>query len=97
MLDNFAAQIRKPIIVSEIGYRNSAYALYKPWLRDLTAQSWPPDPTEQAAAYNAALTNVLSDKHITGIFFWAWSIDLFQPNYKPAAQVLHRWYTSPMA
>lgn len=97
MLDNLAAQIHKPILVSEIGYRNSVYALYKPWLRDLTAQSWPPDPTEQAAAYNAALTNVLSDKHITGIFFWAWSIDLFQPNYKPAAQVLHKWYTSPMA
>ena len=97
MLDIFAVQTGKPLIVSEIGYRDSVYALYQPWRRDATAQAQPADPSEQAAAYNAALKNVLSDKHIIGIFFWAWSIDLFQPNYKPAAQMLHKWYTSPMA
>jgi hypothetical protein len=96
-LDTFAGQIGKPIIVSEIGYRDSAYALYQPWRRDAIAQAQPRDPIEQAAGYDAALMNVLADPHITGIFFWAWSIDLFQPNYKLAAKVLHKWYTSPMA
>jgi hypothetical protein len=90
-------EVGKPILVSEIGYRNSIYALFKPWLRDATAQAEQRDPIEQAAGYNAALSNVLSDKNIIGIFFWAWSIDLFQPNYQLAAQVLHKWYTSPMA
>jgi hypothetical protein len=54
----------------------------------------PSDPEEQAAAYNAALANALVDPHITGIFFWGWSIPLFEPNYKPAAAVLYKWFTS---
>lgn len=97
VLDTLATQIHKPVLVSEIGYRNSAYALYRPWQRDAQAAAEPLDPNEQAAAYNAALVNVLADPHITGIFFWGWSIPLFQPNWKPAAQVLHKWYTSPQA
>ncbi|HLH63147.1 MAG TPA: hypothetical protein VKV20_15810 [Ktedonobacteraceae bacterium] len=97
VLDSLAVQTGKPALVSEIGYRDSAYALYRPWERDAQAQAEPPDPNMQAAAYNAALINVLADSHISGIFFWAWSVPLFEPNWKPAAKVLHRWYTSPQA
>ena len=93
-LDDFAMQISKPLIISEIGYRNSAYALYRPWERGTRAMTEPPDPVEQAAAYNAALANALVDPHITGIFFWGWSIPLFEPNYKPAAAVMYKWFTS---
>ncbi len=97
VLDTFSVEIGKPVLVSEIGYRNSMYAFYNPWERDSIAQRQPQDPGEQAAGYDAAMRNVLADKHIIGIFFWAWSIDLFAPNYKPAAQVLYKWYTSPQA
>lgn len=97
LLDSLSIQLSKQVFISEIGYRDSAYALYRPWERDAEAQSEPPDPVEQAGAYDAALTNVIADQHIGGIYFWAWSVPLFEPNWKPAAQVLNKWYTSPQA
>jgi Glycosyl transferase family group 2 len=96
-LDNIAMQLSKPLIISEIGYRDSAYALYHPWERDARAMAEPPDPAEQAAAYNAALSNALVDPHISGIFFWGWSLPLFEPNFKSAAAVMYRWFTSSYA
>ena len=100
LLNSFSTQLTKQVLISEIGYRDSNYALYRPWERDAQIQKikgQQPDPTEQAAAYDAALTNVVGDKHIGGIYFWAWSIDLFEPNWKPAAKILYKWYTSPQA
>ncbi len=97
LLDLFSTQLAKQVLISEIGYRNSEFALYKPWLRDANAQAEPADPEEQAGAYDAALTNVIADKHIGGIYFWAWSVPLFEPNWKPAASILYKWYTSPQA
>jgi hypothetical protein len=96
-LDSLSIQLSKNVLISEIGYRDSSFALYKPWRRDAVAQAEPADPQEQAAAYNAALSNALTDKHISGIFFWAWSDPLFEPNWKPAAKILYKWYTSPQA
>ncbi|HEU0001527.1 MAG TPA: glycosyltransferase family 2 protein [Ktedonobacteraceae bacterium] len=96
-LDDIATQLAKPLIISEIGYRNSAYALYRPWERDARAMAEPPDPVEQAAAYNAALSSVLVDPHISGIFFWGWSLPPFDPNFKPAAAVMFKWFTSSYA
>ena len=97
LLDTLAREEGKPVVISEIGYRDSAYALYLPWYRDAQAAAEPVDPTEQAAAYDAALLNVIDDPHISGIFFWAWSIPLFAPNWLPASKILHKWYTSYLA
>ncbi|MGO8947668.1 MAG: glycoside hydrolase family 113 [Ktedonobacterales bacterium] len=93
-LDNLAARLGKPLILSEIGYRDSSDAVYKPFLRSTDA---PPDPGEQAGAYAAALQDTMHDPYIDGIFFWAWSLPPFSPNWLPAANVLHHWYTSPAA
>ena len=97
LLETFAIEVKKPVLISEIGYRNSAYALYLPWHRDAQAAAEPVDPTEQAAAYDAALLNVIDDPRISGIFFWAWSMPLFAPNWLPASKILHKWYTSYLA
>ncbi len=92
-LDKVAVQLKKPVIISEIGYRNSADTLYNSWLPYSTVS--PPDPVEQAAACDAALTNVIPDEHIGGIFFWAWdNVQGFKLSGQPAAQVLKKWYTS---
>ena len=96
-LDAFALQLGKSVFISEIGYRNSAFALYRPWERDALAASFPLDPQEQAAAYDAALSDAIADPHISGIYFWAWSVPLFQPNWLPASKMLHKWYTSYLA
>ena len=93
-IDSFAIRSGKPILISEIGYRNSSDALFRPF--DQTSLA-PPDPQLQAAAYNAALLYALSDPRIEGIYFWAWSLPPFSPNWLPAARTLKSWYTSPLA
>lgn len=97
LIDALALKIGHPVFISEIDYRNSAYALYRPWQRDAVTMAEPPDPGEQAAAYDAALKDVLVDPNIAGIYFWAWSVPLFQPNWQPAAKILRKWYTSAYA
>jgi len=94
LLDNASLRLGKPMLISEVGYRNSSDAVYEPFLHSTAA---PPDPEEQAGAYQAALQNTIPDPHIAGIFFWAWSLPPFSPNWLPAATVLHHWYTSPEA
>ncbi len=97
LMDSFSIQLSKQVFLSEIGYRDSAFALYRPWERGARAQAEPADPGEQAAAYDAALMNVVVDPHIMGVYFWAWSVPLYEPNWKPAAKILYKWYTSPQA
>jgi hypothetical protein len=94
-LDSFAMKLGKPIFISEIGYRNSADALYHSWESTSTA---PPDPQEQAAACDAALANVIPDPHIAGIFFWGWdNVGAFRLSGQPAVAALDRWYASLQA
>ncbi len=91
-LDAVSNVVGKPVLLSEVGYRNSADALYQPWVWSTGAS---PDPQLQADAYDATLWNATNDPHIAGTYFWGWSVPNFQPNWQPAAQVLHKWYTQP--
>lgn len=90
LLDTLSAQTGKRILITEIGYRNTSDTLYNPWNSQSSA---PQDPTEQAAAFDATLSNVFADSAISGIFFWGWD-DVGRLGIKgqPAIQVLHKWY-----
>lgn len=91
-LDHFASTMGKPIFLSEIGYRNSADALYKTWVANSSA---PADPAEQAAACQAALEAILSDEHIIGNFFWGWdNAGAFNLKDSPAAKTIQHYYQS---
>jgi hypothetical protein len=90
-LDRISVQLGKQILISEIGYRNATDALYQPWVHSTRA---PEDATLQAAAYEAAMIEVYSDPHFAGIFFWAWSVPPFAPNWQPASRVLRAWYAN---
>ncbi len=96
-LDRASIELGKPLVVSEIGYRNSADTLYHSWDPDPLAS--PPDPQEQAAAYDAALANVIPDEHIMGTFFWGWdNVGGFKlSGQQLTLGVLHKWYTSPQS
>ena len=94
-LDAFARHLGKPLIISEIGYGNRADIFYHPYTGG--SPTYPPDPNEQAAAYNATLANVLPDPYIQGVYFWGWSLPGFAPNWLPAQHVLQQWYTSSAA
>ena len=92
LIDIFATQVKKPVFLSEIGYRNSADALYNPWEKVTT---FPRSPQQQAAACDAALTNIFTDTHIHGVYFWAWdNVDLFNLHNSLAVATIHKWYTS---
>ena len=96
LLDTLSMQINKPVFISEIGYRNSADSLYHPWYPDSTVS--PPDPAEQAAACDAALTNIIPDPHIAGVFFWGWDdVGGFKLSGQPATAVIQRWFSSPQS
>lgn len=92
-LDNLARRTGKSLILSEIGYRNSTDALYQPW--NHTTNS-PADPELQAAAYTGAAQAVFGDKHIVGLFFWAWDNGVFAVT-APAAAAVKAQYLSPAA
>ena len=89
-LDLLAEETGKPVVITEIGYRNMIDAGYKPFAYTTTA---PRDDMQQALLYNATLTNVFNDQHIAGIFFWAWQIPPFGFS-KQTEQTLWKWYAS---
>lgn len=88
-LETLSRAVGKPVLITEVGYRNAADALYRPWIH--TSAS-PADPALQAAAYEGALRAVYVSLAIAGIYFWAWSVPPFQPDDLPAAQTLLRYY-----
>ncbi|MEO9030092.1 MAG: hypothetical protein ABI413_14890 [Ktedonobacteraceae bacterium] len=92
LIDSFSMQIGKKMIISEIGYRDTYDTFYNPYASQSSA---PVDTADQAAAYDAAFTNIFADQYIEGVFCWGWNgvgrLDLVG---KPAIQVLHKWYTA---
>ncbi len=92
-LDSLSVQIAKPVLISEIGYRNTSDALYHTWLAKSSA---PTSTTVQADAFDATLSNTYADPHIGGTFFWGWDdVGMFMIKDRPAAQILHKWYSLP--
>jgi Glycoside Hydrolase Family 113 len=86
-----------PILVTEIGYRSSSTALYRPWDWQILGVA---DADRQAAAYDAAYGALLSEPWLQGIQWWDWPIDVtvalddatsYSPSGKPAAEVAREW------
>jgi hypothetical protein len=80
----FSEEIHKPVILSQIGYRNQDNALYKPYAHYLPGK---PDPKLQGQAYYAIASAALAARtHIHGVFFWGWNVGIFAPG--PSAQTV---------
>jgi len=88
---------RRPLLITEIGYRSSPRALHEPgdWVR-----GGADDPTRQAAAYEAALSVLAGQRWIVGLNWWDWPSDLdgaahdltgYSPYGRPAAAVARKW------
>jgi hypothetical protein len=92
VLDAYATRLGKPVLISEIGYRNSADALYRVYLPTSTARA---DPEVQAAACDAVLANVATDPNISGVFFWAWDdVEGLSLRGLPAVSVIHSYFAA---
>jgi len=95
-LSRFQAQVKKPVIFTEIGYRSIDYAGHEPW-------SWTKagiyNGEAQARCYEAAIQVFKQQQWFDGLFFWSWSVNPmaggdqgFTPQRKPAEQVLTSLY-----
>jgi len=92
LIDAFSAQVGKKLIISEIGYRDTFDAFYNPYNAKSSAAV---DTADQAAAYNAALTNIFADQSIAGVFFWGWDgVGRLDIAGTPTVQVVAKWYTA---
>ncbi len=93
-IDTFSAAVGKPMLVSEIGYRDSSDALYNPYSQQ---SSLPTDQQEQAGAFNATLSNVFGDSRIIGVFFWGWAeVGRLGISDNPSSiATIDNWYTKP--
>ncbi len=71
LLDGVALHTGKPVLLSELGYRDTGDLFYQTWRPDNPTAS-PPDEAQQQAAYGAALSLSLGDSRVIGAFVWGW-------------------------
>lgn len=100
LLSGIASRWQRPVIFTEIGYRNMNGANRRPW--DWTL-SGTPDLQTQAKCYQAAFDSLWLQPWFAGMFWWEWGTNPDQgepqdtgytPHNRPAEQVLRSWYTN---
>lgn len=92
-LDGLARRWRRPVVLTEVGYRSAAGAWREPWT---WGDGAPPDPDVQGRLYEAAALALRDLPWLEGVFVWAWDVRPsggpgdagFTPRGKPAERVL---------
>ena len=91
----YAAEVGKPLVLTEVGYPSRDGAAARPW--DYTSEG-AVDLEEQRRAF-AALARAWDGVHgLAGLYVWAWDGDGgaadrgYTPRGKPAEQVLRAWF-----
>lgn len=100
-IEAVARQSGKPVLFTEVGYRNTADAAIDPWRWPTRAERFVGrgDPDTQARCYEAFFRTFWHRPWVAGAYFWKWypgatrvtGID-FSPQGGPAEAVLARWY-----
>lgn len=92
----FQARWRKPVLFTEVGYRNLAGATHTPYAYQNDGQ---PDPAIQALGYQGFFVAWHAVGWVAGALFWSWNIDSvgtrdtgFDVQGKPAAGVVDAWF-----
>ena len=95
----------KPVVFTEVGYRNAPDAAIEPWKwPERTAVVLPTSETLQMACYEAMFETFWARPWFAGLFVWKWYPRLapddpgrrpldFTPQHKPAEQVMARWFS----
>lgn len=106
-LEEVYKKYQKPILYTEVGYKSTPDATIKPWewgsyFSKLTHKK--SDKTQQLA-YEAMFKKNWNQPWFAGIYIWQWhnrtteesaSTDLdFSPRFKPAENVISRWFSTP--
>ncbi len=94
----WAGRIRKPVLLTEIGYRSARNAGRQPGEWQLEQ---PPAPEQQALLYRAALESLWPEPWLSGFYWWQWDVRPprdpahdtgYTPQGKPAWAVLREFY-----
>ncbi|MDD8015667.1 MAG: hypothetical protein PHX45_08230 [Acidobacteriota bacterium] len=97
-LRDLADRWRKPLILTEIGYRSVEGGAQNPW--DWQREG-PVDLGVQETCYEAALLMTRGRPWLAGVYFWQWLPDPrhggrldtgYSPHRKPAERVLRSWF-----
>lgn len=99
-LQALSERTRKPIVITELGYRARADAATAPSLWPQGDGAARVDTAHQAACYRAALEALTAAPFVHGIYVWKWFTDShdeegptdFSPAGKPAEQVMGEFY-----
>jgi glycosyl hydrolase family 113 len=90
----FAAERRRGLVLTEIGYPSQRGANTRPWDQE---RAEPLDLEEQRLCYAAFLATVADEPFVDGIYMWNWfgvggpNDAGYTPRGKPAAEVLRAW------
>ena len=94
-IDQNYETFRKPILLTEIGYRSTDGANKAPWLAKI-------DLGEQADCYQAAFQVLWGKPWFYGLYFWNWTTEPNQgglnnedytPHGKPAENIIRQWFS----
>ncbi|AXT20078.1 hypothetical protein D7030_02870 [Flavobacteriaceae bacterium AU392] len=94
VLEDISITYNTPVLFTEVGYRNDAYATVEPWVwgsiftRLYTKKS---DKTQQLA-YQALFEKLWNKKWFAGTYAWQWSSGDFPIRSKPAQNTIAKWY-----
>jgi hypothetical protein len=98
-LEVISRRWRRPLLFTEIGYPSVQGGSSEPWVEDAHRNI---NLAEQAAAYEAIFRGLSARPWFRGMFWWKWPSSgrgggaqdpSYTPMGKPAAEVLHTWYT----
>tara|TARA_R110000868_G_scaffold81946_2_gene231726 strand:+ start:37499 stop:38521 length:1023 start_codon:yes stop_codon:yes gene_type:complete len=96
-MDLLYKKIKKPILFTEFGYRNSNECAKEPWKEDNKTQN----NQGQVNAYEALFSELSKKSWFKGGFAWKWYADDYYktqgkidytPQGKPALDVIKKWY-----
>jgi hypothetical protein len=93
-LSAFSQDQDKPVLFTEIGYRNEPSATVKPWEWSSSLSSFYSKKSDrtQYYAYEALFAELWHQNWFAGLFAWQWTSGDFPIKNKPAANAIAKWY-----
>jgi len=95
-LSAFSKEQNKPVLFTEIGYRNDPAATVRPWEWSSSLSSFYSKKSDrtQYNAYEALFEELWNQEWFAGLFAWQWTSGDFPIRNKPAANAIAKWYGS---